>query len=105
MTEFVKQCLHCMDSKAGEKIPRPLRETVHGRRPGEVLYFDSWYVGDSGPLGKYGLDEGDGFKYIFFMVDDLRNFVWLERTESWTAASTVKSLRRWFKLWGCLRYG
>ena len=38
--EFVKQCLHCMDSKAGKKIPPPLGKTVHGRRPGEVLYFD-----------------------------------------------------------------
>ena len=34
VTEFVKQCLHCMDSKAGEKIPRPLGDTVHERRPG-----------------------------------------------------------------------
>ena len=23
VTEFVKQCLHCIDSKAGEKVPRP----------------------------------------------------------------------------------
>ena len=64
VTEFVKQYLHCMDSKAGEKIPRPLGETVHGTRLGEVLHFDFLYVGDSGPLGKDGLDEGDGFKYI-----------------------------------------
>ena len=28
VTEFIKQCLHCMNSKAGEKIPRPLG--VHG---------------------------------------------------------------------------
>ena len=33
VTEFVKQCLHCMDSKAGEKIPRPLGETMHRTRP------------------------------------------------------------------------
>ena len=24
VTEFVKQCLHCMDLKAGEKMSRPL---------------------------------------------------------------------------------
>ena len=59
MTKFVKQCLHCMDSKAGEKIPRPLEETVHGTRSGEVLHFDFLYVGDSGLLGKDGLNEGD----------------------------------------------
>ena len=38
VAEFVKQCLHCMDSKAGEKVPRPLGETVHGTRPGEVVH-------------------------------------------------------------------
>ena len=44
MTEFVKQCLHCTDSKAGEEVPRL----------GQVLHFDYLYVGDSGPLGKNG---------------------------------------------------
>lgn len=34
LTEFVKQCLHCMDSKAGEKVPRPFRETVSWQSPG-----------------------------------------------------------------------
>ena len=40
VTEFVKQCVHCMDSKAGEQVPRPLVETMHGTRPGEVVHFD-----------------------------------------------------------------
>ena len=51
------QCLHCMDSKAGEKVPRPLGETVHGTRPGEVVHFDYLYVGASGLLGDDCLDE------------------------------------------------
>ena len=38
--DFVKQCLHCVDSKAGEMVPRPFGETVHGTRVGEVLQFD-----------------------------------------------------------------
>eukprot|EP00903_Cladosiphon_okamuranus_P017345 g15980.t1 len=59
--DFVKQCLHCMDSKAGEMVPRPLGATVHGKRPGEVLHFDYLHVGQSGPLGGDGLDETRGF--------------------------------------------
>ena len=98
--EFVKECLHCMDPKVGEKIRRPLGETVHGRRPSEVLRFDYLYVGDSGPLGNDGLDEGDGFKYITVILDDLSNFMWLEPTESFTAASTAKHLLRWCKTLG-----
>ena len=75
MTKFVKHCLHCMDPRAGGKIPRPLGETVHGRRPGEVLHFECLYVGNSVPLGKDGLDEGDGFKYILVTIYDLSDFV------------------------------
>ena len=69
--EFVKQCLHCMDSKAGEMVPRPFGETVHGTRVGEVLHFDYLHVGKSGPLGQDGLDESDGYVYLLVMMDDL----------------------------------
>ena len=60
VAEFVKQCLHCMDSKSKEKVPRPLGETVHDTRPGEVVHFDYLQVGASGPLGDDGLDEDEG---------------------------------------------
>lgn len=30
VTEFMRQCLHCVDSKENEKVPRPLGKTVHG---------------------------------------------------------------------------
>ena len=58
------------------------------------------YVRDSGPLGKDGLGEGDEFKYILVMMDDLSNFVCLEPTESFTAASTAKHLLRCCKILG-----
>ena len=62
----------CMDSKAGEKVPRPLAigETVHGStKPGEVVHFDYLRVGASGPLGDDGLDENEGGRYIPAMMD------------------------------------
>ena len=64
------------------------------------MHFDYLYVGDSGPLGKDGLHEGDGFKYMLVMTDDLSNFVGLEFTELWTASSTAKRLLRWCKTLG-----
>ena len=60
VTEFVKQCLHRMDSKAGEKVPRPPEETMHGTRSGEVVHFDYLYVGTNGPLGDDGLHKDGG---------------------------------------------
>ena len=44
----------------GDKIPRSLGKTVHGKRPGEVLHFDFLYVEDNGPLDKDELEEEDG---------------------------------------------
>lgn len=89
--EFVKQCLRCVDSKAGEMVPRSLGETVPGAQPGEetrsFLYF-----GQKGPLKGDDLDEGGGFKYILVISDDLRNFVWFEPPESCTAVITAKHL-------------
>ena len=38
--EFVKQCLHGMDSKAGKMVPRPFGETTHGERAGEGVKHD-----------------------------------------------------------------
>ena len=95
---YVKQCLHFMNSKAGVKIPRPLVETVHGTGPGEILHFDLLYVGDGVPVNKDGVYEGDGFKHILVMMDDLSNSVWLGPTESCTAASTARHLLRWCKI-------
>ena len=59
-----QQYPHCMDSKAGEKVPRPLGETVHGTRPGEVVHFDYLHVGAGRSFGDDGLNEGEGYRYI-----------------------------------------
>ena len=66
----VRQCLHCMDFEAGEKVPLPLGATVHGTRPGEVVHFVYPYVGASGRLGD-DLDEDGGYSYILVMMGDM----------------------------------
>ena len=78
VAEFFKHCLYCMDSKAGEKVPRPLGDTAHGTRPGEMVHFDYLHVGASGQLGDDSLDEDEGCRYILVMMDDISNSVWLE---------------------------
>ena len=100
VAEFVKQCLHRTDSEAGEKVPRPLGETVHGTRPGEVVHFDNLHVGASEPLGDDGLDEHGGYRYILVMMDDISNWVCLEPTEACTARLTAQHLLTSCKVMG-----
>ena len=98
--KFVKQCLHCMDSKAGEKVPRSLGETVHGIRPGEMVHFDYLHVGASGRLGDHGFDDDKGYRYILVTMNDMSNWVWLELADAWTAHLTGQHFFSWGKIIG-----
>ena len=102
MREFVRQCLHCADTRSGDVVPRPLGETVHGTAPNEVVHFDYLYVGESGPQASQGLSEDGGFRYILVIMDDLGNFVSMEPVEVCTAKATAVSfLKHDVRLWGC----
>ncbi|MEP0580138.1 MAG: reverse transcriptase domain-containing protein [Marinobacter sp.] len=101
--EFVRQCLHCVDTRAGALIPRPYGDTVHGTAPGEVVHFDFLYVGHSGPEGSDGLPDEDGFRYVLVIMDDLSNYVALEPAEACTAEVTAKHLLAWCKTLGVPR--
>ena len=70
--------------------------------PGEVVHFDSLYVGSNGPEGSEGLPEEDGFRYILIM-DDFSNFVSLEPAEACKAEVTAKHLLNWCKTMGVPR--
>ena len=63
--EFVQQCLHCVDSRAGNVVPRPLGEILYGTEVGEVLHFDYLKLGD----------RDDGYAYVLVLVDDASSFV------------------------------
>ena len=42
---FVGQCFHCILTRSGELIPRPLATALHGERPNEVLRMEFLYMG------------------------------------------------------------
>ena len=75
VTEFVQQCLHCEDSRAGNVVPRPLGEIFHGTEVGEVLHFHYLKLGDS----------DDGYSYLLVLVNDVSSFVPLQPAASCTS--------------------
>lgn len=37
---LVKGCLHCIISRVGDIVPRPLAHALHAERPNEVVHTD-----------------------------------------------------------------
>lgn len=92
--EFVQGCIHCIASRAGEKIPRPLAHALHGTRPNEVVHCDFLYMGDSSA----------GKKYILVLRDDLSSYVWLWPAEAATSECAVDALAMWISSFGSMEW-
>ena len=88
---FVKGCLHCLVSRTGSKIPRPLSHQMHAMRPNEILHLDFLYMGS----GK------DDMKYVLIFKDDFSSYVWLFPAEAANADVAAESLCTWVASFGC----
>ena len=82
---FVKNCLHCVGSRTGGKIPRPLSSTIHGLYPNHVMRLD--FV--SMPLTE------EGFKSLLVMKDDHSQYIWLVPSKFETSEAVATSLLDW----------
>ena len=87
---FVSSCLHCLQTRAGETIPRPWGRTVESVRPNEVLQFD--YL---------TLEEAENnIKYILVLKDKFSHYVELVASEAADATTVVSALLDWIKRFG-----
>lgn len=64
VSEFVQSCIHCIITRTGEVVPRPLGPALHEKKPNEVVHIDFLYMGP-------GLDN---LKYVLVVKDDLSGF-------------------------------
>lgn len=85
--DFTAECILCLLSKTGERIPRPLATTLHGDKPNQVLHFDYLFLGTSAA----------GDMYTLVLKDDLSGYAWLESSERATADHASKILSRWIR--------
>lgn len=87
--KFTNECFHCVVSRSGECVPRPLTSALHARRPNEVVHIDFLNIGE----------ESQGiFKYILL----IRSLVWLWRTASAKGDAAVYALTRWIATFGVM---
>lgn len=63
--EFTQSCIHCIISRNGERIPRPLASALHGENPNEVIHADFLYMRPS---------EENDLKYVLIVKDDLSSY-------------------------------
>lgn len=92
VASFVQGCLHCIMTRTGEVVPRPLGHALHGDRPNEVLHMDYLYMGAS-----TGQQE-----YLLVIRDDLSSYVWLWPTESATSEAAADALTTWIAVFGTM---
>jgi transposase InsO family protein len=88
---FVQNCLHCVATIPGDKVPRPLGTQLHATKPNEILHFDFLCIGLS-RIGKY--------QYLLLVKDDLSGYLWLVSCRTADAAANVDALMRWFAVLG-----
>lgn len=90
ISELIKGCLHCMVTRTGSMVPRPLGSALHGNRPNEVVHMDYLYMGPA----------CDDKLYLFLIRDDLSGYVWLWPTDSCTSEAAAEALSVWIGVFG-----
>ena len=85
IAKALAKCLHCLHTRAGKLIPRPLGEALHGKFVNAVIHFDFMYVGPG---------------YIMLIVDDVSHYCDLWYAESPTASAATSAFLEWFGRFG-----
>lgn len=80
---FVNDCVHCVVSRTGEKIARPLVSALHRSTQNEVVHMDFLYMGEA---------TESYMKYVLIIRDDLSGYIWLWRTTSATSDVAIDAL-------------
>lgn len=93
--KFVASCIHCIVSRSGKLVPRPLASALHATSPNEILHVDYLYMGSS--------TERD-LQYVLVMRDDLSSFVWLWPTPSATGEAAADALSTWIATFGSIQW-
>ena len=95
MLELCKKCLHCLPTRGGVRIPRPLGEAVHGTERNEVLHMDWIYIM---PAQKNGPHE---FQWNLILREDLSGMIKITPAHTPNTDVTVEALMEWRALFGC----
>ncbi len=63
--QLVRRCLHCIVSRSGKLISRPLSHALHAERPNEVVHMDFLYMGPGVDGKNTFLSSATTFRLMF----------------------------------------
>lgn len=66
--ELTRACVHCIISRSGEQVRRPLSTALHDKKPNEVVHMDFLYMGPA---------NENAIKYLLLIKDDVNSYYWL----------------------------
>ncbi len=87
--KFHLNCMHCITTNEGSKIPRPFGNVLVGSRPGEVIGIDFLDM---------KLDKNAEYQHLFVIVDTYSKFILLHPTKTTSAQEAVEGLVKWFSI-------
>lgn len=67
---FAGACLHCIVTRTGETVPRPLGHTIHGEPPRDAIQVDFMFMRPS-----YDEYSARPIEYLLLIRDDLSRYV------------------------------
>lgn len=89
--KFNEACIHCIASRNGEIIPRPLSTALYGHRPNEVFHTYFLYMGPA---------EKSDLKYILVIKDDISSYTWIHPCTSSDSDAAESALSTWIACFG-----
>lgn len=91
--EFTQACIHCIVSRNGERIPRPLSTALHGERPDEVVHANFLNMGPA---------EESNLKYILVVKADISSYTWLQPCINADSDAAVGTIEKWILCFGIM---
>lgn len=94
VTALVRGRLHCLVTRTGERVPRPLGHAMHGDRPKEVVHLDFLFMGES----------SEHERYLLILRDDVSGYVWLWPSEHASSEAAAEALATWMTSFGAMEW-
>ena len=93
--DFCLQCLHCVTTRGGNRVPRPLGVAAHAASSNLILHWDFLFV----QRAEQGVSK-HGYSYILCLKDGYDSYCELVSCTSCNTEAAVEALMEWFKRYG-----